>query len=91
VGKLLAVRVNTFEVAARQLQSKGEKDMADREEAIAVAERQMDKTLERLQRMAASNAPFGARQGAENEYGQAYQVLVRLGVRRQLRAKYRGR
>jgi hypothetical protein len=56
---------------------------------VEAAERRMDLALEKLQKLAASNAPYGTRQGAEAEYGAAYQALVRLGVRRQLRAKYR--
>jgi hypothetical protein len=34
-------------------------------------------------------APGKAAQGAENRYGIAYQNLVRLGVRPQIRYKYR--
>jgi len=35
-------------------------------------------------------APTGTNKGAEKAYGDAYQRLVRLGVRPQLRKKYRG-
>jgi hypothetical protein len=49
----------------------------------------MNASIERLQKLAASNAPFGSRQGAESRHGEAFQVLVRLGARRQLRGKYR--
>ena len=35
------------------------------------------------------SAPVGKRRGAEARYAQAYQGLVRLGVVRQIRYKYR--
>lgn len=52
-------------------------------------EARLGRALERLQKLATFNGPHGARLGAESEYGEAYQALVRLGRRRQLRAKYR--
>lgn len=53
-------------------------------------ERVMEQRHERLQKLAASNAPFGTRGNAEKLYGESYQALVRTGQRRQLRGKYRG-
>lgn len=44
---------------------------------------------ERLQKLAARNAPFGTRQSAEQQYSQAYQALVRAGLAPQIRGKYR--
>jgi len=55
----------------------------------ARAYRNLDLALERLQRQAASNAPFGSRLGAEQKYAQAYDYLVCLGLRPKLRIKYR--
>lgn len=55
---------------------------------IERAERALDSATDRLGRLAGS-APLGKRRQAETIYGQAYQELVRLGARRQLRAKYR--
>jgi len=57
---------------------------------VRAAEGRMNAAYERLQKLAGSNAPLGGKQGAENSYGAAYQVLVRMGARRQLRGKYRG-
>lgn len=61
----------------------------DRVEQIRRAEGVLNATLERLQKLAASNAPYGAKQGAEANHAAAYQALVRLGARPQIRAKYR--
>lgn len=58
-------------------------------EAIRRAEGEMNAAAERLQKLAASNAPVGSRQGAETRYGEAFNRLVQLGVRRKLRGKYR--
>jgi hypothetical protein len=56
---------------------------------IRWAEADMEKTLARLQKLSASGAPIGMRQTAETVYAQAYQTLVRLGLRPQIRRKYR--
>jgi hypothetical protein len=61
----------------------------EKEEAIRRAEGNLNASTERLQKLAASNAPYGSRQGAENNHSAAYQALVRLGVRQPLRKKYR--
>lgn len=60
--------------------------MSEEEE---LAERRMDQTAERLQKLAGTNAPYGAKVTAEQNYGQAYEALARLGLRRPLRGKYR--
>lgn len=55
----------------------------------------MDEVIDRALRefeaagKALRSAPGKAAQGAENRYGGAYQNLVRLGVRPQIRHKYR--
>lgn len=49
----------------------------------------MDRASERLQKLASYNGPYGARVGAEQQYGESYQELVRLSMRPQIRAKYR--
>jgi hypothetical protein len=51
--------------------------------------RRLDAALARLQRMASDNLPIGSRITAEREYAQAYDELVRKGLRLRLRAKYR--
>jgi hypothetical protein len=54
------------------------------------AERELDNALKRLQSLAGPDVkPMGARVGAEQRYGAAYDRLVRLGRRRRLRRKYR--
>lgn len=58
---------------------------------IRDVETRLDAAIARLQKLAANNSPFGGRQGAETEYANSYQQLVRLGARPQLRAKYRAR
>jgi hypothetical protein len=45
---------------------------------------------DRLQRLASYGAPYGFRVSAEQQYGEAYQALVRQGSKPQLRRKYRG-
>lgn len=57
------------------------------QEVILVAG--LDSAMARVQRMAAQNAPLGARVNAEQEYALAYQKLVRAGIRPQIRRKYR--
>ncbi len=49
----------------------------------------IEQAMTRIQKMAASNAPFGARINAEKEYALAYDRLVAKGERPKLRAKYR--
>lgn len=44
---------------------------------------------DRLAKLAATNAPYGAKVTAEHNYGAAYQQLVHAGLRPQLREKYR--
>lgn len=51
--------------------------------------RRLELAAERLQKLAASNAPLGSRQGAETNYSNAYQACVRVGIKPQIRAKYR--
>ena len=51
----------------------------------------MDRALERLQKLASDNAPYGARVTAEARYAEAYQELVRAGEAPQIREKYRSR
>lgn len=59
-------------------------------EAILDAERQLEKAAAQLGNLP-SSASLSRRQSAESAYGRAYQRLVRLGARRQLRTKYRGK
>lgn len=49
----------------------------------------LDSAFARIQKMAAQNAPLGARVNGEQEYALAYQKLVRAGVKGQIRRKYR--
>jgi len=49
----------------------------------------IDQALERLQRLASDNVPYGSRVTAEKNYGEAYQMLVRKGLKPQIRRKYR--
>jgi hypothetical protein len=58
------------------------------EEAIQDALRELDAITVKLGRMGSSE-PLSRRNGMEANYGQTYQRLVRLGVRHQLRMKYR--
>jgi len=60
--------------------------MTDREIAVLDAERRLEASLEALQRSKVADG-----QGIENKYGEAYQALVLLRARPQLRLKYRGR
>lgn len=59
------------------------------EEKELRAERAIGTATQKLQKLASFNGPYGARVNAEQEYGQSYQDLVRLGLRPQIRAKYR--
>lgn len=52
-------------------------------------ERQLNRTHERLQKLASISGTYGARLGAEQNYAEAYQALVRAGLRPQIREKYR--
>lgn len=56
---------------------------------IALLEARLRQAFEALQRLATYNGPYGARTSAEQKYGEAYQALVRVGARPQVRAKYR--
>lgn len=56
---------------------------------VEKAEREYNQLLDRLPRLASSDA-VSRRNSIEAQYGGAYQRLVRLGARRQIRAKYRG-
>ena len=56
----------------------------DRERKIASLESALNKALKRC-----GDAQGRAANGAEAEYGQIYQALVRLGVRPQIKKKYR--
>jgi hypothetical protein len=55
---------------------------------VAAAERELDKCFDVFRKLGGSN-PVGQRNGAEARYGDAYQLLVRLGARSQLKLKYR--
>ena len=50
--------------------------------------RELELALGQINRLDGS-APLSKRNAAETRYGNAYQGLVRLGVVRQLRSKYR--
>lgn len=63
--------------------------MVDEEKVNALLQVMADAT-KRMASLGSSN-PMAQRNGVEAKYGQAYQELVRLGVRPQLRRKYRGR
>jgi hypothetical protein len=56
---------------------------------VQAAERKLEAAQARLQKLASFGAPYGHRVGAEQQYAEAYQDLVRLGARSQLRLKYR--
>lgn len=58
--------------------------MADADE-IKRAEAEYNAALAKLQKCIVGNQAFGI----ESQYGQAYQYLVRLGVRPQIKLKYR--
>jgi hypothetical protein len=51
--------------------------------------RELELALGTINRLDGSS-PLSKRNAAESRYGEAYQGLVRLGVVRQLRTKYRG-
>lgn len=53
------------------------------------AERAMERAVQKLQKLASYNGPYGGRVNAEREYAQSYQDMVSLGLRPQIRAKYR--
>jgi hypothetical protein len=55
---------------------------------IEQAEHALDQAFRDLGRLGSVTA-VGKRRGMEAKYGQAYQALVRLGARPQIRAKYR--
>lgn len=52
-------------------------------------EKRLQVALERLQKQASVNAPYGSKVGAELEYAQAYDEQVRRGTKPKLRVKYR--
>lgn len=56
-------------------------------EEIRAAERDYDRALADVRKGKSGTG----NQGLEGQLGEAYQRLVRLGARRQLRLKYRGR
>jgi hypothetical protein len=58
----------------------------DKDDEIRAAEQELAAALKRIKEAKAGKMNFGY----EATYGQAYQRLVRLGVRPQLRGKYRG-
>jgi hypothetical protein len=51
--------------------------------------RDLDKALAKLQSLAAVGSPHNSRVNAEQRYGLAYQMLVRAGLRPQIRGKHR--
>lgn len=58
----------------------------DREDEIRRAEQELNAQLKRI----AESKPGKMTSGMEKIYGNAYQRLVRLGARTQIRGKYRG-
>lgn len=54
------------------------------EELVKDLSRNLEAAVKRLSGVSGKSA-----QGAENQYGQAYQDLVRIGAKPQLRLKYR--
>jgi len=58
--------------------------MSDLEKQIEDAERALNNAVKKLGTVTGKSA-----QGAENEYGQAYQTLTRLGARPKLKKRYR--
>lgn len=58
------------------------------EEEILNVERELDAITSKLGYMHCSE-PLSKRRGMEARYGRVYQQLVRLGVRPQIRLKYR--
>jgi hypothetical protein len=58
-------------------------------EEIESLERSLDALTDRLGRLHSSD-PLSARNGLESKYGRTYQQLVKLGVKPQIRQKYRG-
>lgn len=54
------------------------------EDLVKDLSRNMDAAIKRLASVSGKSA-----QGAENQYGQAYQDLVRIGAKPQIRLKYR--
>jgi hypothetical protein len=55
---------------------------------VQVAEREYERLLGKLPRFGSSEA-VSRRNGIEAQYAGAYQRLVRLGARQQIRGKYR--
>jgi len=60
--------------------------VVDNEDEIRRTVEELDKSLNKIRSTTAGKQTFGM----EAQYGQAYQRLVRLGARPQLRRKYRG-
>lgn len=60
--------------------------MSDREDEIRNATQDMNSMLRRI----ADSKPGKMTSGMEAQYGQAYQRLVRLGAKQQIKMKYRG-
>jgi hypothetical protein len=69
------------------IESMNAEDREKRETEVRRAEAEHDRALARIREVQPGNATAGT----EAVYGQTYQHLVRLGVRPQLRLKYRGR
>ncbi len=61
--------------------------MVDTEAEIRSAERDYERALANIRKA----KPGNGNAGLEQQLGQAYQHLVRLGARRQIKLKYRGR
>ena len=58
-------------------------------EEVERLERELDTLSAKIGRLGSSE-PLSRRNGAEANYGQVYQRLVRLNARPQIRLKYRG-
>lgn len=56
---------------------------------MSVAEQRYETLVQKLGSLG-SGQPLSMRRGLEANYSSAYQQLVRLGLRPQIRAKYRG-
>ena len=61
--------------------------MADIEDEVRRTKTDMDKALYKI----GDSKPGKHTTGLESQYGQAYQRLVRLGAKQQLKLKYRGK
>lgn len=68
----------------------GEKPSATENE-LRDANHSLNLAHRKLQELAVNSAPLGSRISAEQNYGAAYQRLVRLGAAPQIRGKYRRR